>query len=310
MKPKKHAVTVLLERFHRQRPLRAGSLLVTLLGDAIAPRGGSISLASFIRLTRCFELPERLVRTSIARLAHSQLVSSARSGRNSVYSLTSMGRARFADATQRIYAATPPPWDGRWTVIVLPSHLKFSRDALRQQLGWLGFGQITPGVFVHPLRSTDSVRSQLDGLPVDQAVIFTKAKLSERAPGEVVTLGWNLVELSRRYEAFIAMFAALQGAALAASVPGGEQAFILRTLLLHEYRKIHLRDPLLPSALLPKHWAGADALALCRTIYSEVFDSSEQYLSRLGATLAGPLPPPSDEIYERFGGLPRRQRGI
>src|SRR2546430_16693793 len=28
-------------------------------------------------------------------------------------------------------------------------------------------------------------------------------------------------------------------------------SFIIRTLLIHEYRKIHLRDPLLPPALLP-----------------------------------------------------------
>lgn len=59
----------LLTRFRRQRPLRGGSLLVTILGDAIAPRGGTVALASLIRLAAPFGLTERLVRTSIGRLA-------------------------------------------------------------------------------------------------------------------------------------------------------------------------------------------------------------------------------------------------
>ncbi len=52
-----------------QRPLRGGSLLITLFGDAIAPRGGAVTLGSLIRLAAPFGLTERLVRTSVARLA-------------------------------------------------------------------------------------------------------------------------------------------------------------------------------------------------------------------------------------------------
>jgi phenylacetic acid degradation operon negative regulatory protein len=79
----------------------------------------------------------------------------------------------------------------------------------------------------------------------------------------------------------------------------------LRTLLLHEYRRIHLRDPLLPAALLPDGWAGTDAQQLCRTLYAKVFPASEQYLSTTVQTMAGKLPAPAPEIFRRFGGLPR-----
>ncbi len=84
----------------------------------------------------------------------------------------------------------------------------------------------------------------------------------------------------------------------------GDVAFILRTLLLHEYRKIHLRDPLLPAALLPEDWAGTDAQKLCRDLYANVFPASEQYLSATVQTQAGALPAPAAEIFQRFGGLP------
>src|SRR5690242_6525073 len=63
------AVKALLRQFHRQSPIRGGSLLITIFGDAIAPRGGAIGLGSLISLAQPFELTERLVRTSVARLA-------------------------------------------------------------------------------------------------------------------------------------------------------------------------------------------------------------------------------------------------
>ena len=82
----------LVARFRRQRPLRGGSLLITIFGDAIAPRGGVIALGSLIELARPFGITDRHVRTAIGRLANEQWVSSQRSGRVSFYRLTNHGR--------------------------------------------------------------------------------------------------------------------------------------------------------------------------------------------------------------------------
>src|SRR5579862_7073437 len=87
-----------LQQFRRQRPLRAGSLLVTLFGDAIAARGGVVTLGSLIRLGAAFGLTERLVRTSVARLAADGWLTARRSGRRSEYRLTASGAARFREA--------------------------------------------------------------------------------------------------------------------------------------------------------------------------------------------------------------------
>ena len=40
--PLARATNALLARFQRQRPLRSGSLLISVLGDSIAPRGGAV----------------------------------------------------------------------------------------------------------------------------------------------------------------------------------------------------------------------------------------------------------------------------
>jgi phenylacetic acid degradation operon negative regulatory protein len=297
----------LLARFRRQRPLRGGSLLVTILGDAIAPRGGVIALGSLIELARPFGLAERHVRTSIGRLANEQWVSSQRSGRSSFYSLTDPGRARFAEATQRIYGATLPSWNGEWTLVIFPRSLRRARDELREELTWLGFGQLTPGVFAHPTHKEDMIRARLAELEsAGQLIVVQRAVVTHASDTQLVAMGWDLGELARRYRRFIAMFAPVDDALDRTNGPAGESAFVLRTLLIHEYRKIHLRDPQLPASLLPEKWVGTDAHELCRVLYAKVFAASERYLSTAVQTLEGSLPMPSSEVFARFGGLPKK----
>src|SRR4030095_38715 len=94
------ATNALVAKFQRQRPMRAGSLLITVFGDAIAPRGGAITLGSLITLGEPFAMPDRLVRPSVGRLANDGWIDSRREGRQSEYVLTEHGKARFAEATQ------------------------------------------------------------------------------------------------------------------------------------------------------------------------------------------------------------------
>jgi len=77
----------------------------------------------------------------------------------------------------------------------------------------------------------------------------------------------------------------------------------VRTLLIHEYRRLHLRDPLLPARLLRTDWPGAQAAALCRDLYARVFAASEVHLAQVATQLDGPLPPPDASVMQRFGGI-------
>lgn len=296
----------LAARFRKQRPLRGGSLLITILGDAIAPRGGMIALGSLIQLAQPFGLTDRLVRTSIGRLANEQWVSSQRNGRTSFYSLTSHGKARFAEATQRIYGASPEIWDGQWTLVIVPPSLKGLRESLRNELNWLGFGQLTPDVFAHPTHKEGVIRSRLAELEsTGELVVIQGAIVTQASDTNLVAMGWDFGDLARRYRRFIQMFGPLEETlSTQSTITATPTAFILRTLLLHEYRKIHLRDPLLPVSLLPANWVGVDAQKLCHSLYAKVFPASERYLSANVQTLSGSLPAPGREIFHRFGGLP------
>ena len=54
-----------LDDFRQQGRVQAGSLIISVFGDAVLPRGGRIWLGSLIRLLEPLELNERLIRTSV-----------------------------------------------------------------------------------------------------------------------------------------------------------------------------------------------------------------------------------------------------
>ncbi len=80
-------------------------------------------------------------------------------------------------------------------------------------------------------------------------------------------------------------------------------AFLVRSLLIQEYRKILLRDPQLPAELLPAGWHGTAAYQLCRNLYLAVYRQADEYLSTTMETADGPLPPTEASFMCRFGGL-------
>ncbi len=303
MLPSPRAVAAeLVARFRGQRPVRAGSLIVTLFGDSLLPRGGAIALSSLIRLAAPFGLNERLVRTATARLAQDGWLVARKVGKHSEYRLTGEGREQFAEATERIYGEAGAQGSGRWTLVVLPPLLAKERQRLRRELAWQGFGEFSSGVFAHPQARGAARREPMRRADWPaHALVFDADLASPAMAATLIEAGWDLDALAQRYRAFVSRF---EGVLAALRVPPEPQTgFVIRTLLIHEYRRLHLRDPLLPERLLPPAWPGIRAAELCRAIYAAVFPTSETYLSQIGARLDGTLPAAESAVLQRFGGI-------
>ncbi|MCC7412313.1 MAG: phenylacetic acid degradation operon negative regulatory protein PaaX [Gammaproteobacteria bacterium] len=297
----------LVAEFAAQPRIRAGSLIITVFGDAVAPRGGTLWLGSLIRLLEPFGLNQRLVRTSVFRLVRDGWLSAEQSGRRSYYSLTETGRRRFENAYRRIYTGPHEAWDGYWhviaTVLVDPSQ----RDAVRKELKWLGFGAIGTGVMAHPMPDCTVLRELLADLGVSDDLVQwragTDALPGGRAQRRLIEHAWDLGELTVDYQRFLDRFRPVYAALEREREVDPGQAFLVRTLLMHEYRRILLRDPKLPLDLLPAHWAGSSAYALCRNVYQRIHGLTEAYLGATLETADGPLPATAEYFYRRFGGL-------
>ncbi|MBP0048689.1 phenylacetic acid degradation operon negative regulatory protein PaaX [Marinobacterium sp. AK62] len=297
----------LVEEFKEQRPIRGGSLIITIYGDAIAPRGGTVWLGSLINLLEPLGLNQRLVRTSIFRLTKDGWLTSNQIGRRSYYSLTDSGRRRFESAFRRIYAELYPEWDGKWDMILANQLDNELRKVLKKELEWQGFGNIAPSIMAHPMADTQELVNTLQELCVQNEVIHMQSELvgtqTSEALKELVHECWNLQKLAEDYQQFLDRFRPILRAIKAADDLEAEQCFQLRTLLIHHYRRLLLRDPLLPEKLLPVDWAGTSARVLCRNIYRLIYDKADEWLSQTQETADGPLPEPSPRFYKRFGGL-------
>jgi len=81
------------------------------------------------------------------------------------------------------------------------------------------------------------------------------------------------------------------------------EPFLLRTLLIHDFRRILLRDPMLPAPLLPADWSGNAARTLTRNLYRLLKRPSEAFVMATLKTADGPLPEADPSFEERFGGL-------
>ncbi|TMH29495.1 MAG: phenylacetic acid degradation operon negative regulatory protein PaaX [Betaproteobacteria bacterium] len=292
-------------------PPRARSLIVTVWGDAIAPHGGGIWLSSLIHLMAPFGVNERLVRTSVYRLVREGWLAARQDGRRSLYRLTDQGALRFAHAYQRIYAAAPYEWNGEWEIVVATSATLDSaeRAALRKELWWEGFRAVSPGLLVRPARALSAAIGEIvASLGVRDVCILTGR---DAGGGHLQGLSsisrecWDVDGVSAEYRAFIRRFERAQRALRTTAGAGPEQCFVVRTLLIHAFRRASLHDPQLPAQLLPSDWPGATAYALCRDVYGMTLQQSERHLrSLLGAARSNSSAAVLD-FHNRFGGVVR-----
>ncbi len=295
----------LINEFRSRPTLRSGSLIVTVFGDAIAPRGGKVWLGSLVEVMSHFGIGERLVRTSVFRLVRDGWLQSEQMGRRSYYSLTESGRERFDQATRRIYGSPTSDWDGQWCLLLLSGLDKAKKDSVRKECAWLGFGQMSANVLAHPapkLKDLDVTMQRL-GVADELVVVGGQTIRNEAGMRRLAHDSWNLADLDVRYADFVRAFRPIMRALDKDRKVAEKTAFLARTLLIQEYRKIMLRDPVLPAELLPAEWHGAAAYRLCTNLYRVLYQPADQYLSATMTTADGPLPPPSNVFLTRFGGL-------
>jgi phenylacetic acid degradation operon negative regulatory protein len=275
----------------KREPSRTGSIIVTVFGDAIVPRGGSVWLGTLLQFFEALDIDSSVVRTAISRLTADGWFERNKVGRNSFYRLVQRERLTFDIATRHIYGPPPSDWTGRFELLLIGNGE--DRDAARDALKNAGFGSPLPGVWVAP-----------SGAPIPEeaaSAIRLEVSAEDEAGRRLLSESWPLDRTADAYLKFMKTFEPLRGWINRRERLTDAEAFTARILLIHHYRRVVLRDPLLPTALLPKDWPGSAARKLCGEIYRGLLPASEQWLDRYGTNESGALPKAGAELGRRFG---------
>ena len=294
----------------KNETLSGTSLISTIYGDSVLHRGGNISLASLIQLLELFGFNDRAVRTSVFRLVKNDWLCSDKIGRTSFYRITDSRRWTYLQAEQRIYNDQMKEWDHYWDLILMSSLDTENKALLKKELEWLGFANISTNLMAYPGCNRIELQRLLVDLNMSEQVVVFKAETLQLFNNSVDTIGrmlrtnWPIDELRQRYLQFLDIFREI-GVLLMQENEQLEpvQAFQIRTLLIHYYRRILLKDPALPLELLPTDWPAISARTLSMNIYKKVFEPADEYFLSVAATAEGPMPNATAHYWRRFGGL-------
>ena len=300
------AAARLIENFAQSRPMHANSLIVTIYGDTICPRGDSLWLGSLIKLVEPLGINERLVRTSVFRLSEKNILVSKQVGRRSYYSLTERAHRQFVSASKRIYASQPLTWDGQWR-LVLTSLGKLTNEeleAVRKELFWLGFSRISTGVYAHPMADIDEVQRLLHEFNLENRLAILKASAanSKQVPvtNRLISECFDLAGSEREYAALIEDFQGVFDAVRTTESLDSRLCFLVKTLLIHRFRHILLKEPELPDSLLSTESSSYRARLLVGQLYRLVCPTADTYFSSIGEAEGGSFPEPTENYYQRF----------
>ncbi len=282
------------------------SMVVTVFGDSVSQHGGWIWLGSLIEALGLMGYNERLVRTAVYRLVQQDWLQATKIGRRSYYCFTDTAKSHYEKAARRIYAPAYPEWDGTWTLVspVLVPEEKL--DLFRKSLMWQGYNTLFTGLLAHPSSDRTSLNETLqEQYLVGKVLVFsatTEDGSSQALLKQMAQEKWNLEELQVMYQDFLDFYRPLARQLSQKALPA-QLSFVLRTLLIHEYRRILLRDPDFPEAMLPSGWVGLESQELAKRLYRQLVSSSLSYLQGNLENAQGPLPEPTASFQLRYGGL-------
>ncbi|MCI3271769.1 PaaX family transcriptional regulator [Streptomyces cylindrosporus] len=265
----------------------ARSLLMTVLGEYVLPRGRPVWTSALVESLALFGVEEKSARQALARTAAEGWLASERVGRRVRWALTPPGRRLLTEGAQRIYdyGSGERTWDGTWLVVLVsvPETKRDLRHRVRTRLSWAGFGSPEPGVWItpHADREAEALAVLKELQLADGAMSFTANYGALGSEAAMVARAWDLTEVEARYEAFIDEFTGLHPA-------DGDAALHALTLLVHEWRRFPFLDPRLPPKLLPPGWSGAKATALFHAKHAQWTTAAERHWEKLTAQAPTP----------------------
>lgn len=210
--------------------MRVWSLIITIFGDAVLPRGGTAPSTALAELTGAMGVKPEAFRVALSRLTRDGWIERSRTGRHSFYRLSDKGLDTFAPASTRIYATAPGPVP-RWQIVARP-----------EGEGPDGFAEVAPRLWLGPAGAV---------LPADALAV--EGELAN--PPDWVREAVADADTVAGYSALAEVLESVR-MGIGTTHPDPLTAAVVRTLVIHQWRRLVLRHADWPLEVFPDGWQG------------------------------------------------------
>jgi phenylacetic acid degradation operon negative regulatory protein len=253
----------------------ARSLLLTILGELVYPRGDPVWTSSLLYVMSGLGVEEQTARQTIARSAAAGWLIGERHGREVCWRLSSDVKRLIESGMRRVYSLDhrSEPWDGNWLIVLVtvPNSHRAARKRLYKALEWSGFGSPSPGVWLNPSFEQESeVRRIIRDLELVEWTLSFRGSagtvgLSEE---QIVRRGWgDLDEVEAVYRELLERYTAVR--------PVAHDLVLFSQLeLVSRWQRLPFLDPRLPEELLPE-WIGRRAVSVIRQRRAEWHEAAQ-----------------------------------
>jgi phenylacetic acid degradation operon negative regulatory protein len=265
-------------------------LIVTLYGlRGLDGRqaGRWFSVAALVRLLADLGVDEAAVRSSVSRLKRRGMLTAEKVGGAAGYALSGSAEHLLDEGDQRIFALPRPSVRDGWILAVfsVPESERDRRHTLRTQLSRLGFGTVSPGVWIAPAHLRASATELVSRLELTPYVEFFSADYwADDDLRAKVGSWWDLDRLHDSYADFLAGSQPVWRRWTRRRATTDREAFADYVPILTDWRRLPYLDPGLPAEVLPAGWNGAKAAELFANVRDRLEKPARRHINTVVAS--------------------------
>lgn len=273
---------------------RHQQLIVTVFGLYGREHGGALPVAGLVRLLGDLGVEGAGVRSAVSRLKKRGVLESVKLGSLAAYRLGEGLEEVFSEGDERIFSPHRARPEEPWLLAAfsVPESERAVRHQIRAAFTRLGFGAVSPGLWIAPVSLEREARRQLARAGAAAYVEFFRAQYSEAEPADDgagpgmrarVAEWWDLDTLEATYVDFVRGQRGVRERWEEAAPSSAEEdavAFADYVSLLTQWRRLPYLDPGLPAEYLPEHWHGLVAERLFAELHAKLAGPARRHAER------------------------------